>query len=185
MIKLQLHPDLVEKVTSELRRAGAREIGGVLVGEHVGVDTFRIVDLSVQRLGGGHACFVRRPEQHRRFLDAFFARTGQAFERFNYLGEWHSHPSFPAEPSAIDLRQMQEIVSDGPQAPLFAVLLVVRVGAPGKLELSANAFRAHCAPARAQITVIDRPSGDPPPEPVGWWRRLFSPPRGEQRIRWI
>jgi proteasome lid subunit RPN8/RPN11 len=186
MIQLQLHPDLVEKLSRELRLAGDREIGGVLVGEHLGEASFRIVDLSVQRAGGTPACFIRRPEQHARFLNAFFARTGEAFERFNYLGEWHSHPTFKTEPSRVDLQQMQEIVSAGPKAPLFAVLMVVRLGDAGKLQLSALAFRPHQPPAASRLTVVPRPTGDPPPEPVGWWARLFAPSaQPKRRVRWI
>ena len=141
MITLQLNPDHIAKLTKELQRAGHREIGGVLVAEHIGADLFRLVDFSVQRSGGTAACFVRRPEHHKRFVAAFFRRTKDDFERFNYLGEWHSHPSFSADPSGVDVAQMQAIVEGGPEAPLFAVLLVLRLRATGGLELSAQAFR--------------------------------------------
>ena len=127
-MKLHIHPDTVARLTRELAQAGRREIGGVLVGEHLDRNTFRIADLSVQRHGGDNACFVRRPAHHKGFLDAFFASTGDAYDRFNYLGEWHSHPSFSTEPSGTDLLQMHEIVNDGPSAPPFAILLIVRLG---------------------------------------------------------
>src|SRR6266516_1696846 len=103
MINLHLESNHVMKLAQELRRSGRREIGGVLVGEHIGIDNFRLVDFSVQRSGGTQACFVRRPEEHHQFMEAFFSRTGNEFERFNYLGEWHSHPSFPAYPSTVDV----------------------------------------------------------------------------------
>jgi proteasome lid subunit RPN8/RPN11 len=186
-VTMQLHlpPDLVEKLAIELRRAGRREIGGVLVGEHIGADQFRIVDLSIQRAGGTHVCFIRRPEQHARFLKAFFARTGEAYERFNYLGEWHSHPSFTAEPSAVDLRQMQEIVSDLSGAPLFAVLMVVRLNEQASLQVNVQAFRPHSRPTPVTLKVLPRPEGDPPPEPATWWGRLFAPDPRPRRIRLI
>ena len=122
-MKLQIHPNTLARLTRELAQAGRREIGGVLVGEHLDRNTFRIADLSVQRHGGEEACFVRRPAHHKGFLDDFFARTGDAYDRFNYLGEWHSHPSFSTEPSGTDLLQMHEIVNDGPSGPPFAILL--------------------------------------------------------------
>jgi len=50
-MKLLLPPKIIRRVRRELRGRW-REIGGVLVGEHVGTDTFRIVDFSVQRKGG-------------------------------------------------------------------------------------------------------------------------------------
>ena len=181
----QAPPDLVEKLAVELRRAGSREIGGVLVGEHVGPNEFRIVDLSVQRAGGSRTCFVRRPEQHGRFLNAFFARTEREFERFNYLGEWHSHPSFAVQPSATDVRQMHDIVSEGENVPLFAVLMVVRLSNQDALEVNALAFRPHMEPSPVKLSIAERPDGDPPPEPVDWWNRLFVSDAQSRRIRLI
>src|SRR5690242_9125070 len=102
-MELRIHPDQLLMLASALARNGSREIGGVLVGEHVAPNIFRLVDLSVQEHGGTAACFVRRPEHHKPFLDDFFLRTGKNYERFNYLGEWHSHPSFPAVPSHVDV----------------------------------------------------------------------------------
>jgi proteasome lid subunit RPN8/RPN11 len=108
-----LPPDLIAKFEKALSRAGTREIGGVLVGEHVADEEFRVVDLSVQHSGGTDSCFVRHPEKHRRFMRRFFRRTGTDYARFNYLGEWHSHPLYLAVPSATDLTQMQLIVEEG------------------------------------------------------------------------
>jgi integrative and conjugative element protein (TIGR02256 family) len=71
--------------------------------------------------------FLRNPETHRRTLNEFFQRTGCDYSRFNYLGEWHSHPSFSARPSATDIRTMTEIVETRSSAISFAVLLVVRL----------------------------------------------------------
>ena len=172
-MRLHLPPDLNEKLKVELRRAASREIGGLLVGEHVGDAEFRLVDLSVQRSGGNGACFVRRPEQHAAFLKEFFARTDGAYERFNYIGEWHSHPNFTPTPSSVDLRQMQDIVALGPDAPHFAILIVVRLESEA-IRWSALAFRSRKAPAPVEIVITERPAGDPPPQAVGWWQRLFT-----------
>lgn len=183
MIRLHLHRDHVIKLAGELRRSRRREIGGVLVGEHMGIENFRLVDFSVQRSGGTQACFVRRPDEHRQFMDSFFSRTRNEFERFNYLGEWHSHPSFPAYPSTVDFSQMQLIVDNGPEAPLFAVLLVVRLSSPRQLELSCLAFRSTHPPASVQILVTPRSEDDPrSPAVQRWWHRLFAQ-RSELDVR--
>jgi len=104
MMKLLL-PDTVEnQLKRELRAAGRREIGGVLLGELVGPGVFRVAEITVQRTGGTSSTFVRIPRLHAEAIQAFFRRTGHRYERFNYLGEWHSHPSYPTRPSASDLR---------------------------------------------------------------------------------
>ena len=48
-----LLPDAIEnQMKRELRAAGRREIGGVLLGELVGQGVFRVAEITVQRTGG-------------------------------------------------------------------------------------------------------------------------------------
>lgn len=113
------------------------------MGEHVRDDVFRVVDISVQRSGGSQLRFVRDPFSHAAQLDAFFARTGNDFNRFNYLGEWHSHPRFDPAPSSIDCDSMQSIVNDPDVGVNFLVLLVVKLAERQKIATTATAFRPH------------------------------------------
>lgn len=138
-MRVLLPSELARQLRSELQAAGRREVGGVLMGERLAADAFRIVELSVQRRGGSVASFVREPAEHADALVAFFERTGRRYERFNYLGEWHSHPSFLPTPSATDLGAMRGIVEDPAVGAHFAVLLVVRLDAGGGLAASATA----------------------------------------------
>jgi [CysO sulfur-carrier protein]-S-L-cysteine hydrolase len=117
------------------------------MGEHVRDELFRIVDISVQRSGGSAACFTRDPAQHEATLQAFFARTGGNFTRFNYLGEWHSHPTFEPVPSTVDVATMQALVEDSAVGVNFLVLLVVRLAASRTIEGSATVFRPQMPPA--------------------------------------
>lgn len=155
MISVELSKRQIERLRRELQRAGNQEIGGVMVAEHLEDAAFRLADFSVQRSGGSFASFVRKPSLHRRFLNRFFEQTGQEFERFNYLGEWHSHPCFVARPSSQDLDQMQVLVDDPDQEALFAVLMIVRLGIRNELEASAYAFRRGFSPVEAQIQCVD------------------------------
>jgi proteasome lid subunit RPN8/RPN11 len=91
----------------------------------------------------------------------FFRRTGTDYGRFNYLGEWHSHPLYLAVPSATDLAQMQLIVEDGLDAPLFAVLLIVRLDGRSRIEIAATAFAPGSAPTQVKIRIQPRPNDDP------------------------
>ena len=150
-MQLLLPLDIAGRLASELRRAGHREIGGLLMGEHVEGEVFRIVDISVQRQGGNSVCFVRRPKDHAAALDDFFQRTERDYVRFNYLGEWHSHPSFHATPSGQDLRAMQEIAEDPAVGVNFVVLLIVRNRSRSAMEASATAFRAGASPTVVKL----------------------------------
>jgi len=153
MIEVQLAPECAARILRELRRAGTAEIGGVLATERVADRIFRIVDLSVQRKGGTFAAFSRDASLHKRFMRRFHDLTGHQYERFNYLGEWHSHPSFPALPSPKDVFTMYSLLEAPDQVANFLVLLVVKRSSAGKLEASAHAFAHGLAPMRVPLTM--------------------------------
>jgi [CysO sulfur-carrier protein]-S-L-cysteine hydrolase len=151
-MKLLLPAKIVKRLRRELR--GRRhEIGGVLVGENVAPDTFRLVDISVQHSGGTVAHFVRDPEHHREFLANFFARTGNDYKRFNYIGEWHSHPAFEAVPSGEDIVSMFEIIEDPVVGVNFAILIVARLLRWSRLQISATLFRSGVMPEGISVEI--------------------------------
>lgn len=154
MLTLQISPELLRRLERELARAGHREIGGVLVGEHISSNCFKLLDFSVQRHGGSGACFTRDPAYHRPFLARFFEKTGHDYQRFNYLGEWHSHPSFPVEPSTQDRQTMSELLSDPEQNAAFALLLICRRDLGPQLTLGASAFRAGNSAVPVTVVVV-------------------------------
>jgi [CysO sulfur-carrier protein]-S-L-cysteine hydrolase len=145
-MQLLLPSRLIRRLLHELKRAGEREIGGLLMGEHVRDEVFRIVDISVQRSGGDRAYFIRHPKSHQNALKKFFARTGNDYERFNYLGEWHSHPSFPPNPSETDIVTMGELAADADVGANFLVLLIAKRNNDGRFEATATAFVANSSP---------------------------------------
>jgi proteasome lid subunit RPN8/RPN11 len=153
MIEVQLAPECAARLLRELRRAGANEIGGVLATERVAEGVFRIVDLSVQRKGGSFAAFSRDAILHKRFMRRFHDLTGHQYERFNYLGEWHSHPSFPALPSTKDVLTMHSLLEAPDQVANFLVLLIVKRSSVGKLEASAHAFARGFEPMRVPLAM--------------------------------
>lgn len=139
-MRLEFPANLRSRMHRDLVAAERREIGGVLMGEELAPGHFRIVDFSVDSESGSSVHFVRRPDHHREALEAFFARTGSEFSRFNYLGEWHSHPSFPALPSSQDITAMQRLV-EGEEGIDFSVLLIVRRRRRQILDYSALLFQ--------------------------------------------
>lgn len=149
-MRLLLPEPMLKRLLQELEGGGRREIGGLLMGEHVGEDTFRLVDLSVQHSGGTGGCFTRTPKRHAKQLDEFFLRTGHEYGRFNYLGEWHSHPSFEVIPSATDIATMQSLVEDADTGVNFLVLLICRLD-HAQLNISATAFRPGALPVAVEL----------------------------------
>ena len=149
-MNLQLDKIIIDRLKTELRNAGSREIGGLLFGEHLGGDYFRIVDFSVQTAGGTDAHFLRDLEQNQKAMDRFFASVSGDFERFNYIGEWHSHPSFSVRPSGKDIRTMRGLI-DQAQDVNFLVLIIVRLDFGKHLALSANLFQKLSRPTPVSV----------------------------------
>lgn len=172
-MQLLLTHTILERLRRELRRAGEREIGGLLMGEHVRDEVFRVVDLSVQRAGGTEACFIRDPARHKAQLDSFFARTGGDYTRFNYLGEWHSHPTFDALPSSKDIGTMQSLVSEPAVGVNFLVLLVARLSIEKQIEATATVFTPTASPAAVPISAEDSTQDGQKQGFYKWLRNVF------------
>lgn len=154
MIEVVLNSRCIRKLRRELEAAGPNEIGGVLAAEQVADGKFLVLDLSVQR-NGTTSHFERDPIQHAEFIRRFHERMGNRPEQFNYLGEWHSHPSYPATPSSEDFSQMQKLVEDKEQASTFLALLVVKIDSRGTLRGSTHAFRPGQVPVRSALKSTD------------------------------
>lgn len=142
-MKLQISESAVARWREDLRKAGRREIGGVLFGEQIAEGEFRLIEATRQRFGGGGAVrFHRRGHPAKKQIEALHAAHGHEPERFNYLGEWHSHPNAPAIPSARDEATMYQLLADQAGAVNFLVLIIVRSNSEGVLELSAVTYLA-------------------------------------------
>jgi len=149
-MQLEITEHVKDKWRKALKAAGSREIGGVLMGEQIAPGHFRVVDLSIDNQTGGHAHFVRSPEDHAEALHAFFLETGHQYERFNYLGEWHSHPRFSIIPSTQDIASMIDLV-EGEREIDFAVLLIVRLHWWRRMSCSCTLFCRSAVPSPVDI----------------------------------
>jgi len=118
-VRVQLREALVH--------AGRKEIGGILMGQDLGADRFRVSEVSVQMHGGTFASFVRLVQDCLAPLQRFFQTTKNNFKRFNYMGEWHSHHSFALVPSLKDHKSMFGIIEDDRVGANFVVLFLVKL----------------------------------------------------------
>lgn len=145
-MKLLIPPEIKSQIIDALVKAGTREVGGILMGEHIGPDAFRVKELTIQRKGGTFAAFIRFVEEILAPLRAFFEANKHAYTRFNYLGEWHSHHSFALAPSRQDHVTMQEIVTDLQLGAHFVVLLLVKLKDRDQLEGSVTVYQPNKIP---------------------------------------
>jgi len=120
-------PNKIEKeLYSAVRDAKNNEIGGILMGEYIAGGDYRIIDFTIQASKGTVAAFIRLVAEMINPLRNFFIKTNFNYKKYNYLGEWHSHPNFSLQPSNTDMESMWEIVEDSSTNATFAVLLILR-----------------------------------------------------------
>ena len=150
-MQLLLPPEIVDRMAAALTEAGHREIGGILMGEHVGPDSFRVKDLTIQRKGGTFATFVRIVGNILGPLQAFFRSTRYDYIRFNYLGEWHSHHSFALSPSTTDHRSMISLVDDPQLGANFVVLLLAKIGDHAALDCVVFIYQPKARPRTGEV----------------------------------
>lgn len=152
-MRIELAPDIDKRLRKVLREAGRREIGGMLFAEQLAPARFRLMEFSTDQFSGSHTKFRRDPALHQKTMEEFFERTGRDFSRFNYLGEWHSHPSFSVHPSMEDLETMFDIVENKNTAITFALLLIVRLRLRFWMDYSMTSFARGYAPQRARLAA--------------------------------
>lgn len=154
-MKVELPAVELRKLRDALRLAGTREIGGQIFAEQLAPSRFRATEITVQARPGTFARFFVDLVQAARDARRFFQRTNREYRRFNYLGEWHSHPSFAVRPSETDKASMRSIVMDPDFASGFAVLMIVKLSA-GRLERGAWLYDRD----GAELDVVLEPASD-------------------------
>lgn len=138
MLLITVPAEVQAALILELAKAKNKECGGILLGEHVGSNHFAVRSLTVQRTGT-FAAFIRSLRDVVPGIKAFCAARSNDYARFNYLGEWHSHPRFSTQPSSQDHASMREIATDIAVSANFVLLLVFRLNGNG-LEGSAHTY---------------------------------------------
>lgn len=157
---------MIERWASDLKGAGRKEIGGVLFGEQIAEGDFRIVEATRQRFFGGTVTtFKRRGAAARKDILYLHKKFGGNPERFNYLGEWHSHPNAPAAPSLQDEVTMYKLLADQGEAVNFLVLIIVRLDVEARFHIAARTYltSGHKLNCEIEIEVAESDAAETTP----------------------
>jgi hypothetical protein len=126
-MKIIIPHDMSVALDKALLNAGTNEIGGQIYGQQIKPSNFAATNITFQQKPGTFARFIVDVLQVVRDAATFFNLTKHDYTRFNYIGEWHSHPSFEPFPSTIDITTMLKLVSDPGFQGNFAVLMIVKL----------------------------------------------------------
>lgn len=128
MIELHLNSSIGKKMIKSCLKAGSNECGGILFGHHIAENTFQIKEITADpRQGGKFAFFVRNLKWSLKRLNHFFYKYKNEYQKFNYLGEWHSHPQFALMPSYQDNKTMEDLINDSSVGANFLVLMIIKL----------------------------------------------------------
>lgn len=136
-----------------LKKGGIREIGGWLVAEQLAPGEFELVGFTVDLEVGTRDRFHSFPSLHSEQLDQLLAENGNRAGRVDYLGEWHSHPTFPPVPSEIDMVAMIDMVENS--GPSFAALVIVRLLGTARIEATITTFQRGQSPVNGRLIIDD------------------------------
>lgn len=123
-IKFELEQLAYEKIFKALKKYGDYEIGGMLVGYKKEKNHFAISDVTIANDISKFRItkFIREPSKSIKMLIESFKK-----KKHNYLGEWHSHPSFSLYPSSGDVVTMQGILADKGYGVNFVLLIIAKL----------------------------------------------------------
>jgi len=151
-VTVTLPPELTERLRVALKKAGTNEIGGILMARHTGEREFVVSNMTIQG-GGTFAAFMRQVQHAIDALRGFFEKTSHDYCTHNYLGEWHSHPSFMPMPSSKDEASMREIVTDPEMGANFVVLMIVKLVQHHQIEGSITVFLPDGSSFRGNLAI--------------------------------
>ncbi len=163
-LSLTIPRSQLAKMQGCLKKGGIREIGGWLVAEQIAPGDFALVGFTVDLEVGTRDRFDSLPGLHTEQLDEILAENGKREGRVDYLGEWHSHPTFPPVPSETDMAAMTNMVERS--GPSFAALVIVRLLNMASIEATITTFRRGLPPEpgrliveNAEQAIADNPGG--------------------------
>jgi len=109
-VSVKIRRSALEQIEKMTKNHVPEEYGGILLGscthDRKEARIYEVYHPKTYQAGPAH--FERPPEEMNDFLQQRHKASGG---KIDYLGEWHSHPTGPLAPSAVDKQSMKEIAS--------------------------------------------------------------------------
>lgn len=111
---IKLHLEIQEALLDELYQRGLshypKEYGGLLIGRYTDDRLTAVIEKTIlpKRYKASRYYFERGSEGLKEELEALYQHEPKLF----YIGEWHTHPDGPVDPSGRDKATMAQLVKD-------------------------------------------------------------------------
>ncbi|HHX70090.1 MAG TPA: hypothetical protein GX708_18830 [Gallicola sp.] len=92
-----------------MKKYSPNETKGALFAKRIDDETFEIEKVYFEPNVGSFA-FVKlyNNRTYKKFCKNYFDKHVGEYHIHNYLGDWHSHPSFSCTPSSYDVKEVEE-----------------------------------------------------------------------------
>ncbi|WP_315823498.1 Mov34/MPN/PAD-1 family protein [Paraflavitalea speifideaquila] len=124
-LQLIISEELVLKIAGYGINNYPKEFGGLLLGRYTSDNKVVIVEdiILPQKYKSSKYCFERGSEGLKEILELKY----NASPSLIYVGEWHTHPDGPADPSRTDIKAMSELANDKNVLITNPVLMILEI----------------------------------------------------------
>jgi len=105
-MKIIVPKNIVDSIFGAVEKAGVCEIKGALYAKYISSNCYEIEDVFISK-NAGTSFFSNLiiGFSYHRFEKNYFKKHNNDFKNHNYIGDWHSHPSFECIPSEYDVKE--------------------------------------------------------------------------------
>ena len=146
-------PKRIRKIIYEnVKKHSPNETKGALFACKKDDSTFEIEDIYIEPSVGSFA-FVKlyNNKSYKRFCQKYFSKHEDEDNVHNYIGDWHSHPSFSCYPSSYDKQEVEEDLRQS--NALFLIQIILKIE-HNKLIGNAFLYNKDCSAYKIKLIIL-------------------------------
>ena len=128
-MKIIIKKEVANKIKEKILDDMPNESKGACFAYHKDEEVFEIIDTYISKYKGTKFfanLIVNR--KYKKFEKLFYKSKGHDYKHYNYIGDWHSHPSFECVPSIFDKKEIDDELNHSNAYFLIQIILKVKEG---------------------------------------------------------
>jgi len=108
-MKIFVPQKITNAIQETIRKTQPKEIKGAFYAKQNNDESFSIDGLFVSEyIGTNFFCKLLIDKRYRDFEKRYFKERNYEYKKYNYIGDWHSHPEFACIPSLYDINEAND-----------------------------------------------------------------------------
>lgn len=106
-MKIIIREEIADRILNQVRKYSPNETKGALFAHKIDDNTFEIEDVYFEkRIGSFVFVSLENSLRYKKFQKEYDRKHHYDYRNHNYIGDWHSHPSFALFPSGYDSNEV-------------------------------------------------------------------------------